>query len=74
MQRYNRIRIVLAEKDLKNKWLAERLGTNAATVSKWCSNSVQPRLPMLYRIADALEVHICDLLIPNDKAPCPPDK
>ena len=43
----NRIKVVLAEKKRTNKWLAEQLGVNAATVSKWCTNSSQPSLDML---------------------------
>ena len=69
MQRHNRIRIVLAEKDLRNNFLAQRLDVNDATVSRWCSNTAQPRLPMLYRIADALEVDVRDLLLPNAGRP-----
>ena len=38
----NRIKVMLAEKKRTNKWLAEQLGVNAATVSKWCTNSSQP--------------------------------
>ena len=65
MQRYNRIRIVLAEKDLRSAFLVEKLDVASGTVSRWCSNSAQPRLPMLYRIANALEVDVRELLVPN---------
>ena len=68
MKRYNRIRIVLAEKDLKNRWLSDQLDVNPATVSKWCSNAIQPRIPMLYRIAEVLEVDARSLLIGNTPA------
>lgn len=67
MQRYNRIRVVLAEKDLMNKDLANALDINPATVSKWCANMVQPRIPMLYDIAKALDVEIYDLLRPREE-------
>ena len=46
---------MLAEKKRTNKWLAEQLGVNAATVSKWCTNSSQPSLDMLSKIAEALK-------------------
>ena len=49
----NRIKVMLAEKKRTNKWLAEQLGVNAATVSKWCTNSSQPSLDMLSKIAAA---------------------
>ena len=46
----NRIKVALAEKQKTNKWLAEQLDVNPATVSKWCTNSSQPSLDMLARI------------------------
>ena len=52
----NRIKVMLAEKKRTNKWLAEQLGVNAATVSKWCTNSSQPSLDMLSKIAAALKM------------------
>ncbi len=59
----NRIRVVLAEKDRTNKWLAEKTGKNRTTVSRWCTNDMQPSLETLSQIAEALDVDICDLLI-----------
>ena len=47
----NRIKTVLVEKDLSQKWLAEQLGKSTCTVSKWCKNSVQPDLQTLERIS-----------------------
>ena len=55
---YNRIKVVLAEKKRTNKWLAEQLGKNPSTVSKWCSNVAQPDLATLIKIATLLEVDV----------------
>lgn len=60
----NRLKVVLAVKKHTNKWLAEKLGKDQATVSKWCTNSSQPSLEMLRKIAQVLEVEIKDLLWP----------
>lgn len=57
----NRIKVVLAEKKKTNKWLAETLGVNVTTVSKWCTNTNQPDLQTLVRIAAALEVELADM-------------
>ena len=54
--RINRIKIVLVEQNRTGKWLAEQLGKNEATVSRWCSNSSQPSLEMLVKIASILNV------------------
>ena len=58
----NRIKVVLAEKKRTNKWLAEQLGKDPATVSKWCTNSAQPGLETLMEIARVLCVDAGDLL------------
>ena len=58
----NRIKVMLAEKKKTSKWLAEQLGVNPATVSKWCTNASQPSLESLVKIADLLEVNYTDLL------------
>lgn len=60
----NRLKVVLAEKKRTNKWLAEQLGKDPATVSKWCTNTLQPNLETLVEIAKCLEVDIKDLLCP----------
>ena len=57
----NRIKVVLAEKKRTNKWLAEQLGVNPATVSKWCTNSAQPDIQTFIRIASLLGVEVEDL-------------
>jgi transcriptional regulator with XRE-family HTH domain len=58
----NRIKVVLAEKKRTNKWLAETLGKDPATVSKWCTNIAQPSLETLIRIAECLEVDVKELI------------
>ena len=60
----NRLKVVLAEKKRTNKWLAEQLGKDQATVSKWRTNASQPSLEMLLKIAETLEVDMKDLLWP----------
>lgn len=62
MAKLNRIRIVLAERDLSNKWLADKLGKDQATVSKWVTNTTQPSLQVLLEIADALKVPVQELV------------
>ena len=52
----NRLKVVLAEKKRTNKWLAEQLGKDPGTVSKWCTNTMQPNLETLVEIAKVLEV------------------
>lgn len=58
----NRIKVMLVEKKRTNKWLAEQLGKDPATVSKWCTNTIQPSLDTLLRIAELLDVHIQELV------------
>lgn len=58
----NRIKVVLAEKNKTNKWLAEQLGKDPATVSKWVTNVSQPSLELLLQMAKILEVEIQDLI------------
>ena len=60
----NRLKVVLAEKKRTNKWLAEQLGKDPGTVSKWCTNTMQPNLETLVEIAKVLEVDTKDLLWP----------
>lgn len=60
----NRIKVVLAEKEKTNKWLAEQLGKDQATISKWVTNTTQPNLEMLLLIAKVLEVNVNDLVRP----------
>ncbi len=58
----NRLKIVLAEKDKSNKWLAEQLGKDTSTVSKWVTNNSQPTLANLIAIAKCLEVDVNELV------------
>ncbi|MBQ2886802.1 MAG: helix-turn-helix transcriptional regulator [Alphaproteobacteria bacterium] len=58
----NRIKVVLVEKKRTGKWLAEQLGKDPATVSKWCTNAAQPSLETLLQIAKCLEVEVKELL------------
>lgn len=58
----NRIKVVLAEKKRTNKWLAEQLDKDPGTISKWCTNSLQPNLETLLRISELLEVNVQELL------------
>lgn len=63
----NRIKAVLAERNKTGKWLAEQVNRDPATVSKWCTNAVQPDLLMLSTIADVLNVSIRELLVDSKK-------
>lgn len=58
----NRLKVVLAEKKKTNKWLAEQLGKDPATISKWYTNSTQPNLENLVEITRCLEVTVNDLI------------
>ena len=58
----NRIKVVLVEKNLSSKWLAEQIGKNEATVSRWCTNDVQPPLTTLLKIAELINVSPRELL------------
>ncbi len=63
----NRIKSVLADKDKTNIWLAEKLGKNKSTVSKWCTNDQQPTLDTLFDIASVLNVEVCELLVTKQR-------
>ncbi len=65
MANLNRLKIVLVEQNRTGKWLAEQLGKSNSTVSKWCSNTVQPDLYTLEKIAKLLDIDKRDLLTPN---------
>lgn len=62
MEDLNRLKVVLVEKKKTSKWLAEELGKNPSTVSKWCTNVSQPDLHTLNQIAKLLSVDISELL------------
>ena len=62
----NRLKVVLAEKKITNRQLAEKLGKDEATISKWCTNNLQSKLEMLIKIAQVLEVEVQELIrVPN---------
>ena len=63
MEKLNRIKGALADAGKTNVWLAEQVGRDPVTVSKWCTNTSQPDLQTLYKIAQALNVDISTLLL-----------
>lgn len=65
MSNYNRLKLVLVEHQKTGKWLAEKIGRSTCTVSKWCSNTVQPDLKTLNEIANILHIDVKDLLVSN---------
>ena len=67
MSKLNRIKVVLVEKQKTGKWLAEQLGKSNCTVSKWCSNTIQPDLNSLLKISDLLGVDIKELIVREHK-------
>ena len=66
-KKINRLKAVLADANQTNKWLAEQLGKDPVTVSKWCTNTTQPDLQTLSKIAELLNVDIRELLISTAK-------
>ncbi|HEX9503816.1 MAG TPA: helix-turn-helix transcriptional regulator [Patescibacteria group bacterium] len=62
---YNRIKAVLAEKGVTNKELAEALGIAPQTVSRWCTNDMQPSVEKLFAISKYLKIDVRELLIPT---------
>ena len=64
MANLNRIKVVLVEQQKTGKWLAEQLGKSTCTVSKWCSNTIQPDLATLDKIATLLNVDRRELIAP----------
>lgn len=63
MENLNRLKAVLADSGKTNKWLAEQLGKDPVTISKWCTNTTQPDLQTLAKISDLLKINIRELLI-----------
>ena len=61
----NRVKIVLLEQGRTSKWLAEKLGKNTTTISRWCTNEMQPSLETLIEISEALKVDVRELLVSN---------
>lgn len=60
---YNRIKAVLAEKSVSSKDLAQHLGKTESTVSRWCTNDVQPAVEIFYQISEFLNVDIRELFV-----------
>ena len=66
MSNLNRLKVVLVEQGKAGKWLAEQLGKSNCTVSKWCSNSIQPDLQTIDKIATILNIDRRTLIEPSD--------
>ena len=64
---YNRIKAVLAEKGKTNNWLADQLDKNRTTVSRWCTNDMQPTMESLFEVADVLDIDVRELLVSTKK-------
>ena len=62
VKKLNRLKVVMAEKDLSNIWLSEKLGVSQATVSKWMTNFSQPNLETLIKISKVLNVEVSELI------------
>ena len=67
MDNLNRLKAALADAGQTNKWLAEQLGKDPVTISKWCTNTVQPDLQTLSKIAELLNIDIRELLVGKKK-------
>ena len=61
----NRLKVVLVEHERTNKWLAQKLNRSSTTVSRWCTNDMQPSLVTLVKISKILDVNIHDLITPT---------
>lgn len=62
MKDLNQLKLVLVKKKKTNKWLAEQLGVNQTTVSKWCTNTIQPDLMTLKKISELLDVSVSEII------------
>lgn len=58
----NRIRVVLAEQNKTNRWLAEQMGKSEITISRWVQNRIQPSLEQLLQVAKLLSISPKDLI------------
>lgn len=61
----NRLKIILVEKEKTSKWLSEQLGKGQVTISRWCTNEVQPSVRDLNRVAELLDIDVRELLVSN---------
>ena len=66
VKKLNRLKVVMAEKDLSNTWLSKKLGASQATVSKWMTNFSQPNLETLIKISKVLDVDVNELIRPDE--------
>ena len=66
-KRINRLKVILAEKNKTGRWLAEQMGRDKATVSKWCTNTSQPDVSTFVQIAELLGVDFKDLFNSSDQ-------
>ncbi len=64
----NRLKVVLVEHGKTNKWLAKMLGKNETTVSRWCTNEVQPSLETLIEVSELLNIDVKELIISNKES------
>lgn len=62
-KRINRLKVVLAEQGRTNKWLADKMSKNRTTVSRWCTNDMQPSLETLIEVANILDVDVRMLIV-----------
>ena len=62
MEDLNQLKLVLVKKKKTNKWLAEQLGVNQTTVSKWCTNTIQPDLMTLKKISELLDISVSEII------------
>lgn len=67
MAEINRIKVVLVENKRTNKWLADQMGKDQTTISKWCTNTAQPSLETLVEIAKIIGVDVRELMMPSEK-------
>ena len=63
----NRLKLLLVEKKKTGLWLAEQLGKDKTTISKWCTNSSQPDVKCLIKISKLLNVELSDILIVDNE-------
>ena len=66
----NRLKVVLAEKKKTNNWLCEHVGVNPPPVSKWCTNSSQPSVSMVFKVMEVLDVNIGQVINIPKKHSC----
>ena len=62
----NRLKVVLVENDKTNKWLAKKLRKNETTISRWCTNEVQPSLETLVEISNLFQIDVRELINPTN--------